>query len=129
MRRPAFWLFLPLLFVATMLLPGAYAFQSSSGTVSGTVTDPTGAVVPGASIQITNHVSGYTRKATTDASGQFRFYNVPFNPYRVSVSAEGFGAATKSVDITSIVPITLPIQLSLAGSSTTVSVESGSDLI
>jgi hypothetical protein len=128
MRRPAFWLF-SLFLIATMLLPGAYAFQSNSGTVSGTITDPTGAVVPGASVQITNHVSGYTRKATTDASGQFRFYNVPFNPYRVSATAEGFGAVTKSVDINSIVPLTLPIQLNLASSSTTVTVESGSDLI
>lgn len=128
MRRPVLK-FLTLLFLLIFLLPGAYAFQGSSGTVAGTVTDPTGAVVPGASVEITNHVSGYTRKATSDASGQFRFYNIPFNPYRISVSAEGFGAASKSVEINSTVPITLPIQLSLATSSTTVTVESGSDLI
>ncbi|QNI36377.1 TonB-dependent receptor [Edaphobacter albus] len=129
MRRPVFLRFLSILFFFSSLLPSAYAFQSNSGTVSGTITDPSGALVPGASVEIANHVSGYTRKATTDATGQFRFYNVPFNPYRISVSAEGFGAASKSVDINSIVPITLPIQLSLAASSTTVTVESGSDLI
>ena len=128
MRKPVLRL-LSILFFLTFLLPGAYAFQGSAGTVAGTVTDPTGAVVPGASVEITNHVSGYTRKATSDASGQFRFYNIPFNPYRVSVSAEGFGAASKSVEINSTVPLTLPIQLSLATSSTTVTVESGSDLI
>jgi len=129
MRRPISRLFLPLLLFFTALLPGAYAFQSSSGTVSGTVTDPTGAVVPGAKVTLTNHVSGYTRTAISDSSGQFRFYNVPFNPYRVNVIAEGFGAATKSVDINAIVPVILPIQLNLAGSSTTVTVESGADLI
>ncbi|HMG03346.1 MAG TPA: carboxypeptidase-like regulatory domain-containing protein, partial [Edaphobacter sp.] len=105
MRRPISRLFLPLLLFFTALLPGAYAFQSSSGTVSGTVTDPTGAVVPGAKVTLTNHVSGYTRTAISDSSGQFRFYNVPFNPYRVNVIAEGFGAATKSVDINAIVPV------------------------
>lgn len=129
MRRPISRLFLPLLLFFTALLPGAYAYQSSSGTVSGTVTDPSGAVVPGAKVTIINHVSGYTRTATSDGSGQFRFYNVPFNPYRVNVTAEGFGAGTKPVDINSIIPIVLPIQLTLAGSSTTVTVESGSDLI
>jgi hypothetical protein len=129
MRRPFSLRTLFLLFFLSSLLPWAYAYQSNAGTVSGTITDPTGAVVPGASVEIANHVSGYTRKATTDASGQFHFYNVPFNPYRISVSSEGFGGTTKLVEINSTVPVTLPIQLSLATSSTTVTVESGADLI
>ncbi|HMF52702.1 MAG TPA: TonB-dependent receptor [Edaphobacter sp.] len=110
-------------------LPSVHAYQSSSGTVSGAITDLSGAVVSGAKVQLDNHVSGYTRTATTDASGQFRFYNVPFNPYRITVTAEGFGNASKAVDVNSIVPVVAPIQLDIAGNSTTVSVESGSDLI
>lgn len=129
MRKSVLWILSALVFFIPGLGPCAHAFQSNSGTVSGTVTDPSGAVVPGAKVQMANHVTGYTRTSTTDASGQFHFYNVPFNPYRVSVTAEGFGSVTKSVDIDAIVPINLPIQLTLAGSSTSVTVEGGSDLI
>jgi len=103
--------------------------QSNSGTVSGTITDPSGAVVPGASVEINNHVSGYKRTAKTDASGQFRFYNIPFNPYRVTATMQGFGVATKSVDISTAVPLVLPIKLGMVEASTTVTVEGGSDLI
>ncbi len=130
MRRSLPWIFSISLFVFfAALLPYAHAYQSNSGTVSGAVTDPTGAVVPGAKVEITNHVSGYTRTATSDASGQFRFYNVPFNPYRINVTAEGFGPASKSIDISAIVPIVVPVKLAVAGSSSTMTVESGSDLI
>jgi len=129
MCRPAFLRILSLFLFFTALLPHAHAYQSNSGTVSGTITDPSGAVVPGAKVQIVNHVSGYTRTANTDASGQYRFYNVPFNPYRINVTAGGFGDTAKSIDVNSIVPIVLPIRLNVAGASTTVTVDSGSDLI
>jgi hypothetical protein len=130
MRRSSFlWIFSALFLLIPGLSPGAYAFQGNSGSVSGTVTDPSGAVVPGARVQIANHVSGYTRTATSDSSGQFHFYNVPFNPYRITVTADGFGSSSKSVDLNAIVPVVVPIQLALAGASTSVTVEGGADLI
>ena len=48
--------------------------------------------------QITNHVSGYTRTGDHDASGQFRFYNVPFNPYRVYVLRQRDSSASTKGD-------------------------------
>jgi hypothetical protein len=127
MRRPALLhLSLAVLLAFTATLARA---QSNSGTVSGTITDPSGAVVPGASVEINNHVTGYKRTARTDAAGQFRFYNVPFNPYRITATMQGFGAATKSVDVNTLVPIVLPIKLGMVEASTTVNVEGGSDLI
>src|SRR5436190_11721933 len=45
----------------------------SAGTVGGTVTDPAGAVIAGATVVIQNSVTGYRRTATTDATGTFRF--------------------------------------------------------
>src|SRR5215471_9628555 len=127
MRRPVLLpisLAFILAFAATLVRA-----QSNSGTVTGTITDPSGAVVPGATVEINNHVSGYKRTAKTDSSGQFRFYNVPFNPYRVTATMTGFGAATKSADVSTAVPLVLPIKLGLAETSTTVNVEGGSDLI
>jgi Carboxypeptidase regulatory-like domain len=57
----------------------------NSGSIAGTVTDPTGAVVPNATVEIRNLVSQYDRITTTDGKGIFRFSNVPFNPYHVTV--------------------------------------------
>jgi Carboxypeptidase regulatory-like domain/TonB-dependent Receptor Plug Domain len=127
MRRPAL-LHLSLAFLLAFAATFARA-QTSSGTVTGTVTDPSGAVVPGASVEITNHVSGYKRTATSDSTGQFRFYNVPFNPYRVTVTMNGFGDATNSIDVKNLVPLVLPIKLGMVEASTTINVETGSDLI
>jgi hypothetical protein len=72
---------------ATLYAP---AQSGNAGAVRGTVTDPSGAVIPNAVIQLTNQVSGFDRTASTDALGQFLFSNVPFNPYQVTVSAKGF---------------------------------------
>lgn len=127
MRRPALF-HLSLAFLLAFAATLARA-QNSSGTVTGTVTDPTGAVVPGASVEISNHVSGYKRTATSDSTGQFRFYNVPFNPYRVTATMHGFGDATNSIDVKNLVPIVLPIKLGMVEASTTINVETGSDLI
>ena len=128
MRRPFFhWLFLSI-FSLTLSIVTAHA-QSNSGTLSGTITDPTGALVPGATVEIANHVTGYTRTVKTDSAGQFHFYNIPFNPYHVTITMSGFAEIDKAIDINSIVPVTLPAQLVIAGSSDTVSVESGAELI
>src|ERR1700719_4228620 len=64
----------------------------NSGSINGTVLDPTGAVVAKATVEIRNPVSGFDRSATTDASGKFEFTNIPFNPYHLVVTAEGFAA-------------------------------------
>ena len=48
-----------------------------SGTVEGTVADSTGAVVAGATVEIANPITGFRQTATTDATGTFRFTNVP----------------------------------------------------
>jgi hypothetical protein len=130
MSRPVFLRLLSfiLFLVSAALVPQARG-QNNSGTISGTVTDPSGAVVTNAVVEIANHVSGYKRTATTDATGQFHFYNVPFNPYRLTVTTPGFGAASKTVDVSTSLPITIPLKLAMAEASTTISVEGGSDLI
>jgi hypothetical protein len=102
---------------------------SNSGSVRGTVTDPSGAVIPGATVHLINEVSGLDRTASTDAAGQFVFANVPFNPYRINVSAEGFAPASQSFEIRSVVGINLNVVLEVAGGSQTVTVEASGDLV
>ncbi len=100
-----------------------------AGAVRGTVTDPTGAVIPSATVHLANEVSGLSLTVTSGADGQFDFPNVPFNPYRISVSAEGFAPMSRSVEIRSVVGISLNLVLHVAGASQTVTVESSGDLI
>ena len=102
---------------------------SSSGSINGTVLDPSGAVVANATVEIHNPVSGYDRTTTTDAKGNFSFPNIPFNPYHLSVNAQGFAATAQDVQVRSVVPATVQINLQVSASSTTVSVEASGDLV
>ena len=70
-------------------------------------------------------VSGFDRSTTTDASGRFDFTNIPFNPYHLIVTAEGFAATVQDVEPRSAVPVSVAITLKVAGSTTQVTVEAG----
>jgi hypothetical protein len=118
----------PLLVLISVAL-SAPAQSGNAGAVRGTVTDPSGAVIPGATVHLANDVSGFDRTATADATGQFSFSNVPFNPYRIEVSAKGFAKLSQSVLIRSSVGTNLKLVLQVQGASQTVTVESGGDLI
>jgi hypothetical protein len=112
-------------FAALILAALAAAAQSgNAGAVHGTVTDPTGAVIPNATVHLSNAMSGLDRTTTSDATGQFRITNVPFNPYRISVSAAGFAPTSQNVEIRSSVETALTLVLQIAGASQTVTVES-----
>ena len=124
------WRFLAI--IAITFLNGAVLAQSgsNSGSIEGTVTDPTGAVVPKAKVEIHNPVSGLKRTTTSDAAGNFSFSNVPFNPYHLVVTADGFAAAIQDVEPRSAVPVTISVTLQLASSTTEVTVAAeAADLI
>ena len=73
------------------LFASAYAFaQTVTGSLLGTVIDSAGAVVPGASVQLTNVGTAAVNTATTDSDGIFRFANLLPATYRVTVEAKGF---------------------------------------
>jgi hypothetical protein len=105
------------------------AQSGNAGAVRGTVTDPSGAVIPNATVHLTNEVSGLDRTASTDTLGQFDFSNVPFNTYRIGVSANGFAPLSRSFEIRSGVGINLKPVLQIATTATTVTVEASGDLI
>lgn len=106
------------------------AQQGNSGSISGTVKDPSGAVIPGATVEIANPVSGLKRATTTGAEGEFAFGNVPFNPYHLSVKQTGFSAHSQDVEVRSSVPVKVDITLTIGTAATTINVtESGTDLV
>ena len=102
----------------------------NSTSVAGVVLDPSGAVVPNATVTIHNPVSQFNRSTTTDNNGNFSIPNVPFNPYHVNVSAAGFAPYAQDIDVRSLVPLNVKVNLKVTASSEVVTVESeGGDLI
>jgi hypothetical protein len=114
---------IPLLLAA--LLPfAAFAAQSGNvGSIQGTVSDPTGAVIPGARVHLYNSVSRLDRTTTSDAAGQFTFQNVPYNTYQFEVDAPGFGHLHQTQDVRSSVMLNLDPVLSISAATSTVTVE------
>ncbi len=124
--RKLFWA-VPAL--CALFLLNARIVQAQSASITGTVVDPSGGVVPNATVTIHNPVSGLERSTTTDAAGNFAFPNVPFNPYHLTVNAAGFMPYAQDVEIRSSVPSTVQITLKIAGGTSTVTVEGGGDLL
>ena len=100
-----------------------------SGSLNGTVFDPSGAVVANATVELHQPVSGYDRTTTTDSKGNFSFSNVPFNPYHMTVTATGFAQSAQDVEVRSVVPASVKVSLQVTGSTTSVTVEAGEDLV
>src|SRR5947209_2927350 len=70
--------------------------QVLKGSLSGTVTDPQGAVVSGAAVKVTETATGAVRQTTSDSSGLFRVNLIPVGNYKVEVSAQGFKTAVQN---------------------------------
>ena len=103
--------------------------QSNAGSISGVVTDPTGAVIPGATVSIENPVSQYTRSTTTDSAGHYGFSNIPFNPYHMTVTGKGFASFAQDVEVRSTVAVVSNVGLKVGSEINTVTVTSGGDLV
>lgn len=100
-----------------------------AGTVQGTVKDPTGGVMQAVEVRISNPVSGFTRTTTTDAAGKYVFSNLSPNPYHITVQAQGFQMLERNVDVRTAVPITVDLNLALAGATESVQVTGHADLL
>jgi hypothetical protein len=90
MRQNVLYLAIFLLFATQV------AGQTTFGSITGTVTDPTGAVVPGANVLVINQGTGLERKVTTSAGGVFNVPNLDVGMYRVAVTASGFARYERS---------------------------------
>ena len=112
-----------------LLLASGSAYAQSSGSIHGTVADPTEAVIAGATVEIQNPVSHYSQTTKTDSQGNFAFANVPFNPYHVTASASGFQPKSQDLDVRSAIPLDVKISLQIGAATTSVTVEAAQDLV
>ena len=122
-------IFAAIAIIFSFSISGLWAQSAGNGgTIYGTVTDSTAAIVPGATVTIQNPVSGYSTSTTSDTAGHYQFTNLPFNPYHLVVTVKGFAPHSQDVDVRSSVPITLKSTLVVGGESTVIDV-TASDLL
>ena len=106
-----------------VLVPSASA-QKTSGTITGTVTDPSGAVVAGAAISIVNNRTGASRESTTNEQGSFSFPELDPGTYRITVNKAGFKKLTlNSVELHVADVTNLNLKVDLGAASEMISVE------
>ena len=122
--------FVVVAFSLLVLATGVSAQSGNSGSIEGVVKDPSGSAIVKATVEINDVVSGYTRATNTAGDGSFRFTNVPFNGYHMTVTATGFGTSVRDVEVRSAVPAKVEVVLKLGTEVTSVTVEaSGADLV
>jgi hypothetical protein len=94
--------------------------QTFRGAINGSVTDPSGAVVAGASVKATNVGTDVSIDATTTSDGQFAFQDLPLGTYKITVAAAGFHTTTvDKIEVTAGSAYTLPVKLTVGGTGTT----------
>lgn len=115
---------------AVFLCFASVAYPQSTGTIQGTVVDPTGAAVPNAPIAVRNQNTGEERRAATDASGIYAVPSLAIGTYSVEVKAPGM-APTTARDV--VVPVSSTVRqdftLQVATSNSVVEVEAHAPLV
>ena len=97
--------------------------QVSGGTVEGTITDPGGSVIPGATVDVANVANGLTRTVATNSDGFYTVPNLVPGSYRISVSAKGFQkSVAQDVDLTVGADVKIDLSLKVGDLSQTVQV-------
>src|SRR5215207_5119947 len=111
-----------ILFIVLAMTGGALkAVAANAATLKGRVLNPDGAVIAGAKVKLSNPNTGRIETATTGADGVFNIYNIPHNPYVLTIEAEGYAQHLVNLDIHSDLPTDLgDIRLELAALSASV---------
>jgi len=117
-----------LLAAALLLLPVASHPQSFNGSVSGTVSDPSGSVVPGAAMVLKNTATGAELQRSSDAEGRYAFRNLLPGSYELRVSLAGFQPYQASVEVRLNSNVRMDVKLGLSTQTERVEVTAASDL-
>lgn len=114
-----------------LILPGLVFGQgSSAGTITGAVTDPTGAAIPAATVTVRNVATNFTREMNTGDAGLYTFSNLPIGRYELRASAAGF-QSTRVADIILDVNATrrVDVQMVVGQITETINVEAAAPLL
>src|SRR5208282_5394631 len=116
---------LGLLFLVVATATNLHAQSATTGALTGTVTDPSGASIAGASVTATNLGTGQTRDTTTDSGGSYKLSLLPPGNYSVKFSASGFKTSeVPSITVNVTETPVLNRQLEIGAQTQQVTVES-----
>ena len=110
-------------------LVGVMSAQTDTGRVTGTVADTTGAVIPGASVTLTNVDTGAAQSATSGADGNFNFSAVTRGNYKVAAVKDGFQTTQQSFTLQVSQVQTIEFHMAVGGASTTVEVTNAAPVV
>src|SRR5580704_3190 len=120
---------LAVLVIAAVMAPSLMAQSLVSGDITGTVTDPSGAVVSGATVTLKSNANGSTRTSTTGSNGTYRFSLLSPGSYTVSVSASGFSKAETQTSVNIGQATVSDVKMAVGANSQTVEVTSVAPLV
>lgn len=129
MKKNLCWVFLGYALALLMLVPMATA-QTVTGSITGEVTDSSGAVVPGARVVAHSLDTGVDTPTTTNAAGVYHVEFLPIGHYQATVEASGFDTATiPPFTLEVLQRVTFNVQLKVGGASTTVSISAAAPIL
>jgi hypothetical protein len=123
-------LMLGLLGFSLFIAAGASYAQDTNASLSGTVSDPTSAAIPGANLTLINEATGFESKFISDSSGEYTFRNLTPGKYDLSVSANGFKSSNqKGIELAVNQSARVDVHLPIGSAADTVTVNSDASLI
>jgi hypothetical protein len=116
--------------VAALVLPGIGLAQGTSGRLAGTVLDTSGAVLPGATVTLSNDATGFQQVEITNDQGAFLFATIPVGTYRVAIELAGFKTANYNQVVINVgQEYSLTARLEIGALTETVEVTAGVSLV
>jgi hypothetical protein len=131
-RRSSFFFLAPTLFFSLLqfCLPHLCTAQSTAGRVQGRVLDPTGAVIPGATLTLTNTSSGVALRAEAGKSGDYIFLSVPVGQYKLQTQAAGFQESiADGINVQLNATVSYDVHLSVGSTAQSVEVTASAPLV
>ena len=113
-----------------LFLPQLALAQTNAGSLSGHVSDPSGAILPGVTVTATNNSTGFNRTVITETDGSYRFASLPVGTYDVTADLAGFGSVTtRNVEVNVSTDRTLNVTLKQASVKEQITVTAAAPLI
>src|SRR2546429_4843596 len=112
-----------------VLVMASSTWGQFTGNIQGTVSDPSGAAVAQAKVDLVNVVTKVSATTTTDASGSYRFLSLAPGSYKITVEAAGFGRAEATVTLETNQNLNVPISLKVGTATEAVTVTGEAPLV
>src|SRR5882762_2012679 len=109
--------------IAILITGGTVQAQTAAGSVSGQISDPSGAVLPDTPVRLTNRRTGISLDTKTNGSGSYQFLSVPSGSYLLTVKHDGFVQIERNFDLAIQQAGRIDLQMALSGATQTVDVQ------